>query len=177
MVVQTTRPKENKIVNVIYETLRNYTRSLILLRVESTTQNILITLPVTLLINLLTALAPLKMKVCFYALFVPIFCALNGGLLLLTEGSLLEEQEEETKDSKKNQIISYSYTTLLGLSYLPLYILTIKLSKFLKPVALIVFLGVYSIFFLNNSNKGPLTPVTNTIAIFVFVYLCIDNIT
>ncbi|KAF9763430.1 hypothetical protein NGRA_1267 [Nosema granulosis] len=72
--------------------------------------------------------------------------------------------------------ILYFYISLLSLTYLPFYILFSYKSSFWKPVILIIFMGLYNIFFLNNCNRSAVSQILNTISVFVFVYLCIDRI-
>lgn len=197
MVVRAHKPTDTKILSSLCTTLINYSRSLILLRIHSLPARYFLSTSIILLFNILSALLVLgfRLNLLIYFLLVVTFCTINSLILSLSEGNDLTRlpinpQEEDdtkdegtniddTKDTKMNILVPilYCYLTLLSLGHLPLYIYLTSKSSFLKPVTLIIFMGLYTIFFMNNCKKSSaVTQILNSISIFIFVYLCIDRI-
>jgi hypothetical protein len=187
---QNTNLKPNKLGKILLEITLNYLKSCLLLKIKIPEEKIYSHLFITLLLNILstTLFLGVGWSLLIYFNILLAFCGINSVTLFLCEGDIKEKKLDEgglpshDHHSSSNlhspciTLLFYFYISLLGLSYLPLYLYISHISSFLKPVALVIFMGVYTIFYLNNTKKDPITLILITINILIIIYLCIDHL-
>ncbi|EOB13017.1 hypothetical protein NBO_256g0003 [Nosema bombycis CQ1] len=169
---QNTNLKPNKLGKILLEITLNYLKSYLLLKIKIPEEKIYSHLFITLLLNILstTLFLGVGWSLLIYFNILLAFCGINSVTLFLCEGDIKEKKSEDTNGSfirdntndphSSNHhfspfktLLFYFYISLLGLSYLPLYLYISHKSSFLKPVVLVIFMGVYTIFYLNTLKK------------------------
>ncbi|EOB13967.1 hypothetical protein NBO_46g0002 [Nosema bombycis CQ1] len=200
---QNTNLKPSKLGKILLEITLNYLKSYLLLKIKIHEEKIYSHLFITLLLNILstTLFLGVGWSLLIYFNILLAFCGINSVTWFLCEGDIKEKKSEESGlpshdtnglPSHENRndphsssnlpsspfitLLFYFYISLLGLSYLPLYLYISHKSSFLKPVVLVIFMGVYTIFYLNNTKKDPITLILITINILIIIYLCIDHL-
>ncbi|EOB11841.1 hypothetical protein NBO_742g0003 [Nosema bombycis CQ1] len=196
-----TNLKPSKLGKILLEITLNYLKSYLLLKIKIHEEKIYSHLFITLLLNILstTLFLGVGWSLLIYFNILLAFCGINSVTLFLCEGDIKEKKLDEgngsfiqdhnlpshanTNDPHSSNLNSpfktllfYFFISLLGLSYLPLYLYISHISSFLKPVVLVIFMGVYTIFYLNNTKKDPITLILITINILIIIYLCIDHL-